>query len=126
MKIKLNKDFGQTVKKREGYLLKGDVKYLIDYREERDTQTAIMSSISIMGPPQGLKDYHEWLKRNNTNESKLSLKLLERHYGKKPSMETTYSQGLVMKDAMGKYFIVLDCSRENPGYKYSQIIIFMS
>lgn len=126
MKINLNPDFGMAVRKRDGYLLRGDIKYLIDYEEEASVQEAIMASVLVMGPPEGLKDYHRWLKRNKTNEENMNLELLDMHYGIKSLWETKYSQGLVMKDIQGKYYIVLDCSRENTGYKYSQIIVFMS
>ncbi len=110
----------------DGYILNPTEKYVINLAEEMEFQSAIMSSFQIMGYPPALKNYHAWLFENGfsvdvpnpTNEFVAS------YYGVKPLWKTEYSQGIVVKAVNDSdYFIVMECSNKNKGYKHTQIIL---
>ncbi len=110
----------------DGYILNPTEKYVINLAEEMEFQSAIMSSFQIMGYPPALKNYHAWLFENGfsvdvpnpTNEFVAS------YYGVKPLWKTEYSQGIVVKaENDSDYFIVMECSNKNKGYKHTQIIL---
>ena len=99
---------------------------MIDIEEEMEFQMATMMSFQIMGPPPALKNYHAWLFENGfdvetpnpTNE------LVASYYGVKPLWKTDYSQGIVVKaENDSDYFIVMECSNKNKGYKHTQVIL---
>ena len=124
-KIKLNEDAGKIMSI-DGYILEPTEKYVIDIEEEMEFQMATMMSFQIMGPPPALKNYHAWLFENGfdvetpnpTNE------LVASYYGVKPLWKTDYSQGIVVKaENDDDYFIVMECSRENKGYKHTKVIL---
>lgn len=124
-KIKLNEDVGKIMSI-DGYILDPMEKYVIDIKEEMEFQMATMTSFQIMGPPPALKNYHAWLFENGfdvetpnpTNE------LVARYYGVKPLWKTDYSQGIVVKaENDSDYFIVMECSSKNKGYKHTQVIL---
>lgn len=124
-KIKLNEDVGKIMSI-DGYILDSTEKYIIDIEEEMEFQMATMTSFQIMGPPPALKNYHAWLFENGfdvetpnpTNE------LVARYYGVKPLWKTDYSQGIVVKaENDSDYFIVMECSSKNKGYKHTQVIL---
>lgn len=124
-KIKLNEDVGKIMSI-DGYILDPMEKYVIDIEEEMEFQMATMTSFQIMGPPPALKNYHAWLFENGfdvetpnpTNE------LVVRYYGVKPLWKTDYSQGIVVKaENDSDYFIVMECSSKNKGYKHTQVIL---
>lgn len=124
-KIKLNEDVGKIMSI-DGYILDSTEKYVIDIEEEMEFQMATMTSFQIMGPPPALKNYHAWLFENGfdvetpnpTNE------LVARYYGVKPLWKTDYSQGIVVKaENDSDYFIVMECSSKNKGYKHTQVIL---
>lgn len=124
-KIKLNEDVGKIMSI-DGYILDPMEKYVIDIEEEMEFQMATMTSFQIMGPPPALKNYHAWLFENGfdvetpnpTNE------LVARYYGVKPLWKTDYSQGIVVKaENDSDYFIVMECSSKNKGYKHTQVIL---
>lgn len=124
-KIKLNEDVGKIMSI-DGYILDPTEKYVIDIEEEMEFQMATMTSFQIMGPPPALKNYHAWLFENGfdvetpnpTNE------LVARYYGVKPLWKTDYSQGIVVKaENDSDYFIVMECSSKNKGYKHTQVIL---
>lgn len=55
---------------------------------------------------------------NPTNE------FVSQYYGVKPLWETPYSQGIVVKaEDEDDYFIVMECSNKNKGYKHTKIIL---
>ena len=124
-KIKLNEDAGKIMSI-DGYILEPTEKYVIDIEEEMEFQMATMMSFQIMGPPPALKNYHAWLFENGfdvetpnpTNE------LVASYYGVKPLCKTDYSQGIVVKaENDSDYFIVMECSNKNKGYKHTQVIL---
>jgi hypothetical protein len=124
-KIKLNEDAGKIMSI-DGYILEPTEKYVIDIEEEMEFQMATMMSFQIMGPPPALKNYHAWLFENGfdvetpnpTNE------LVASYYGVKPLWKTDYSQGIVVKaENDSDYFIVMECSNKNKGYKHTQVIL---
>ena len=110
----------------DGYILNPTEKYVINLAEEMEFQSAIMSSFQIMGYPPALKNYHAWLFENGfsvdvpnpTNEFVAS------YYGVKPLWKTEYSQGIVVKaENDSDYFIVMECSDKNKGYKHTKVIL---
>ena len=124
-KIKLNEDAGKIMSI-DGYILDPTEKYVIDIEEEMEFQMATMMSFLLMGPPPALKNYHAWLFENGfdvetpnpTNE------LVASYYGVKPLWKTDYSQGIVVKaENDSDYFIVMECSNKNKGYKHTQVIL---
>lgn len=51
---------------------------------------------------------------------------VESYYGSKPLCITDLSQGIVVKDENDdNYYIVMECSRLNTGFKYTQIILML-
>lgn len=126
-KIKLNENAGKITSVDE-YVLDPIEKYVIDIEEEMEFQIAIMRSFQIMGAPPALKNYHAWLFENGfsvetpnpTNE------VVACYYGVKPLWKTAYSQGIVVKaENDSDYFIVMECSNKNKGYKHTQVILTM-
>ena len=88
----------------DGYELDSTEKYVIDMESEIEFQAAIFMSFQVMGPP--------------TNE------FVSSYYGVKPLWKTAYSQGIVVKaENDDDYFIVMECSRENKGYKHTKVIL---
>lgn len=110
----------------DGYRLDPTEKYVINLIEEMEFQQSIMMSFQIMGYPPALKNYHAWLFENGfsveapnpTNE------FVAKYYGVKPLWKTGYSQGIVVKDEKDSdYFIVMECSNKNKGYKHTILIL---
>ncbi|WP_321993849.1 hypothetical protein [Clostridium butyricum] len=123
-KIKLNKDFGQIVKA-HGYVLDPTKEYVIDIQDELEQQSEIAVAVQTMGVL-ALKDFHKWLIENgfNPNEPNPTNELVSKYYGVKPLWKTDLSQGIVVKaENDDDYFIVMECSRLNEGFKYTQIIV---
>lgn len=124
-KIKLNETAAELSFDSE-YILNPTEKYVISVKNELEFQMAIMQSFQIMGPAPALKNYHAWLKDNNFNVDmpNPTNEFVAPYYGVKPLWRTAYSQGIVVKSENDDdYFIVMECSRENKGYKHSQIIV---
>ena len=124
-KIKLNEDAGK-ITSIDGYKLDPTEKYVIDLEEEMEFQMATMMSFQIMGPPPALKNYHAWLFENgfNVETPNPTNEVVARYYGVKPLWKTTYSQGVVVKaENDSDYFIVMECSNKNKGYKHTQVIL---
>lgn len=124
-KINLNVSSETRISNGE-YELEPTEKYVIDMESELESQSAIFSAFQIMGPPPALKNYHAWLYENGfdrespnpTNE------FVAAYYGIKPLWKTDYSQGIVVKDEVDDdYYIVMECSRKNKGYKYTKVIL---
>ncbi len=110
----------------DDYELDPTEKYVVDIESEIEFQGAIMMSFQVMEPPLAIKNYHAWLFENGfdvempnpTNE------FVAPYYGVKPLWKTAYSQGIVVKvENDDDYFIVMECSRENRGYKHTKIIL---
>lgn len=123
-KLKLNKGLGQVVKA-HGYELDPTKKYIINIEDELQEQSAIMASTQTMGLP-ALNDYHKWLADNNfdVNMPSPTNDFVSKFYGVKPLWMNELSQGIVVKaENEDDYFIVMECSRLNEGFKYTQIIV---
>ena len=124
-KIKLNEDFGEITPIDE-YELDPTEEYVIDIEEEMEFQTTTMMSFKIMGPPPALKNYHAWLFENgfNVDVPNPTNEVVARYYGIKPLWKTAYSQGIVVKaENDSDYFIVMECSSKNKGYKHAKVIL---
>lgn len=126
-KIKLNE-----VKKKESgddYALDPTEKYLINLDEEMEFQLATLISFQIMGEPPALKNYHSWLFENgfNVEMPNPTNDFVAQYYGIKPLWKTPYSQGVVVKDENDEdYYIVMECSNKNRGYKCAKIIVTLN
>jgi len=126
-KIKLNTDIGNRTSTDE-YILDPTEKYVLDLEKEIEYQMAITVSFDMMGPPPALKNYHAWLFENgfNVDAPNPTNEVVAPYYGVKPLWKTAYSQGIVVKgEGESDYFIVMECSRLNKGYKYTQVILTM-
>ena len=126
-KIKLNENFGKKTSIDE-YRLDPTEKYVINIEEEMEFQMATMMSFQIMGPPPALKNYHAWLFENgfNVEVPNPTNEVVARYYGVKPLWKTDYSQGIVVKaENNSDYYIIMECSRKNKGYKHTQVIVTM-
>ena len=124
-KIKLN-DKVKIETSIDEYKLNPTEKYVINIEEEMEFQIATMMSFEIMGPPPALKNYHAWLFENgfNVNEPNPTNEFISSYYGVKPLWKTAYSQGIVVKaEHESDYFIVMECSSKNKGYKHTEIIL---
>lgn len=124
-KIKLNKDAGKLVSTSDNFKLNPKIEYLINIRDELQEIGAQQAAIQTMSLA-AMEDYYNWLESNGfysdmpnpTNE------FVQQYYGVKPLWNTKLSQGIVVKDENDDdFYIVMECSRENPGFKYSQIIL---
>lgn len=123
-KLKLNKDFGKTVIA-HGYELDPTEHYCICVEDEFEQQQYILSAVMAMGLS-ATKDYHNWLKDNgfNVDMPDPTNAFVEPYFGIKPLWTTDLSQGIVVKgENEDDYYIVMECSRLNTGFKYTQIIL---
>jgi len=124
--ISLN-DFGKRIDD-NGYYLEPTVKYIINLENEIYNQTKIFESFVIMGPAPAIKNYHAWLNEHgfNTVSPNPTNDFVASYYGVKPLWKTEYSQGVVVKAVNDDdYYIVMECSSKNRGYKHTQIIVTM-
>ena len=126
-KIKLNENLDKKTLTDE-YTLDPTEKYVIDIEDEMEFQMAVLSAFQTMGPPPAIKNYHAWLYENGfsvempnpTND------FVADYYGVKPLWKTDYSQGVVVKSENDSdYFIVMECSNKNKGYKHTKVILTM-
>lgn len=72
--------------------------------------------------------YHAWLFENGFNVElpNPTNEVVASYYGVKPLWKTDYSQGIVvMAEDESDYFIVMECSSRNRGYKHTKIILTM-
>lgn len=123
-KIKLNKAFGETVKA-SGYELDPTKEYVINIKDEWEEQFGIMTAVQSMGLT-AIEDYYKWLTDNGFDDNipNPTNKFVAKYYGIKPLWKTDFSQGIVVKaENEDDYFIVMECSRLNEGFKYTQIIL---
>lgn len=123
-KIKLNKDFGQIVEA-HGYELDPTKEYVINIKDELEEQAGILGAVQTMGLL-AIEDYHKWLRENgfDVNTPNPTNEFVSKYYGVRPLWNTDLSQGIVVKaENDDDYFIVMECSRLNEGFKYTQIIV---
>lgn len=125
MLINLNKDMGEFVQP-HGYELDPTKKYEIIHANEIESQIAIIQAVNRYGLP-ALRDYNDWLENNNIVYDKtpvISNEFVSQFYGKEALWKTELSQGIVMKDFIdGDFYIVMECSRLNEGFKYTKIML---
>ncbi len=124
-KIKLNESFDNK-NLTDGYILKSTEKYVINIEEEWEFQMAVMTSFQVMGPPPAIKNYHAWLFDNgfNPESPNPTNEFVARYYGVKSLWKTDYSQGIVVKNEHDSdYYIVMECSSKNKGYKHTIVIL---
>jgi hypothetical protein len=125
MLINLNTEMGEFVQP-HGYELDPTKKYEIIHSNEIESQIAIIQAVNRYGLP-ALRDYNDWLENNNIVYDKtpvISNEFVSQFYGKKPLWKTELSQGIVMKDFIdGDYYIIMECSRLNEGFKYTKIML---
>ena len=126
-KIKLH-DIQERRNSADEYTLDPTEKYVINLEEEMEFQMAVMMSFQMMGPPPAIKNYHAWLFENGFNVElpNPTNEVLAPYYGVKPLWKTNYSQGIVvMAEDERDYYIVMECSSRNKGYKRTKVILTM-
>ena len=126
-KIKLN-DIQERRNSADEYTLDPTEKYVINLEEEMEFQMAVMMSFQMMGPPPAIKNYHAWLFENGFNVElpNPTNEVVAPYYGVKPLWKTDYSQGIVvMAEDESDYYIVMECSSRNKGYKRIKVILTM-
>ena len=108
------------------YTLDPTEKYVINLEEEMEFQLAIMMSFQVAGAPPAIKNYHAWLFENgfNVDAPNPTNEVVAPYYGVKPLWKTVYSQGIIVKaQNENDYFIVMECSSKNKGYKHTKVIL---
>lgn len=122
-RIKLNKYFGEIVIA-HGYELDPTEQYEINIMDELKQQKAILDAVRTMGLS-CLSDYHKWLTASgfNADMPNPTNSFVSKFYGKKALWSNDLSQGLVVKGDDGDYYIIMECSRLNKGFRYTQIIL---
>ncbi len=126
-KIKLH-DIQERRSSTDGYTLDPTEKYVINIEEEMEFQMAVMMSFQVMEPPPAIKNYHAWLFENGFNVElpNPTNEVVAPYYGVKPLWKTDYSQGIVvMAEDESDYYIVMECSSRNKGYKRTKVILTM-
>ena len=124
-KIKLSESFEETFSKKE-YELDPTEKYVINFEDELEHQIAILRAIQLIGAPPALKNYHAWLFENgfNVDSPNPTNEFVALYYGKEPLWKTDYSQGIVVTNENDSdYYIVMECSNKNRGYKHTKVIL---
>lgn len=125
-KIRLNSSSSHT--SNDGYGLLPSEKYVINIADELQYQSAIIEAFKIIGPPPAIKNYHAWLYKNHFNVEmpNPTNEAVAPYYGVGPLWRTEYSQGIVVKaEDEDDYYIVMECSDKNKGYKRTMIILTM-
>lgn len=110
----------------DGYKLVPTEKYVINLEEERELAIAIMQYIYTIGFPPAFKNYHAWLFENgfNAESPNPTNEFVASYYGVKPLWKTSYSIGIVVKaERDDDYYIIMECSGKNKGFKHTQIIL---
>lgn len=126
-KIKLH-DIQERRNSADEYTLDPTEKYVINLEEEMEFQMAVMMSFQMMGQPPAIKNYHAWLFENGFNVElpNPTNEVVAPYYGVKPLWKTDYSQGIVvMAEDESDYYIVMECSSRNKGYKRTKVILTM-
>lgn len=83
--------------------------------------------VSFTNLPQHITNY-AWLYENgfNLDAPNPTNEVVAPYYGVKPLWKTPYSQGIVvMAEGDSDYYIVMECSSKNKGYKHAMIILTM-
>lgn len=123
-KLILNKDMGKLVTL-HGYELSETKKYVINLEKELKGQMAILEAVRTMGL-EAINDWWNWLESNGFSKDmpNPTNDFVGKFYGVESLWKTDLSQGLVVKDEHDDdYYILMECSRENKGFKYTQIVL---
>lgn len=120
-KLKLNRGMGQLVSP-HGYALDATKKYVINLENESEEQISILEAARMFDLP-AILDWHKWLKDNGFDIAPTN-DYVSKFFGKEPLWISEKSQGIVvMAENDDDYYVVLECSRQNEGFKYTQIIV---
>lgn len=125
VKISLS-NFSNISDSHDGFELDPTKKYIINIEDEIPSQAEILASIQLFGQPLALKNYHSWLFKNgfNVDRPNPTNEVIAPYFGLKPLWRTKYSQGIVVKaENDNNFYIVMECSKENEGYKHTKIIL---
>ncbi|MGX4764256.1 hypothetical protein [Holzapfeliella sp. JNUCC 72] len=125
--IKLNKEMGQIVSP-HGYKLNPLEKYVINLDTELKTQKTILEAVQANGL-KAIEDWFDWLTTNGFNPytPNPTNDFVSQFYGERALWETPLSQGIVVKNEEDDdYYVVMECSRKNEGFKYTQIILTLN
>ena len=126
-KLKLNSDM-KSVKTIDGYRLNPSEKYVINLEDEIDFAILTMQAARMFGFPPAFKNWHAWLFENgfSTETPNPTNKFVAKFYGVGPLWKTPYSMEIVVKaEEDDDYYIVMECSSKNIGFKHTQIILTM-
>lgn len=124
-KLKLNSGM-RSEKTIDGYRLNPTEKYVINLEDEMESAITIMQAVHMFGFPPAFKNWHAWLFENgfSTGEPNPTNKFVANFYGVEPLWKTPYSMGLVVKaEGDDDYYIIMECSGKNTGFKHTQIIL---
>ena len=128
---------GKFVQPKFEYELDPTNKYIISVQHELSTtQSVILQSINKYAQSRNeqlkrreipfMYDYWNWLTKNGFNDVQPNPtnEFVSQFYGVAPLWKTTNSQGIVVKAIEDDdYYIVLECSRNNIGFKYTKILL---
>lgn len=126
IKIKLYDQVNDINTPIDKYILDSKVEYVINIDDELQRQMAILKSFQLIGPPPAINNYHAWLFENgfNVESPNPTNEFVKNYYGIKPLWKTEYSQGIVVMDESDSdYFIVMECSSKNIGYRHTKIVL---
>ncbi|MGH1977573.1 hypothetical protein [Rothia sp. L_38] len=124
-KLKLNSGI-KLEKTIDGYRLNPTEKYVINLEDEMEFSISTLQSAHMLGFPPAFKNWHAWLFENgfSVESPNPTNKFVEKFYGVEPLWKTPYSMGIVVRaEDDDDYYIVMECSRENKGFKHTQIIL---
>ena len=126
---KLNLNSGMKSKKTiDGYRLNPTEKYVINLEDEMEFAMLTMQTVHMFGFPPAFKNWYAWLFENgfSTETPNPTNEFVAKFYGVEPLWKTLYSIGIVVKaEEDDDYYIVMECSSKNTGFKHTQIILTM-
>ena len=126
---KLNLFCGMKSKKTiDGYRLNPTEKYVINLEDEMEFAMLTMQTVHMFGFPPAFKNWYAWRFENgfSTETPNPTNEFVAKFYGVEPLWKTLYSIGIVVKaEEDDDYYIVMECSSRNTGFKHTQIILTM-
>ena len=126
---KLNLFCGMKSKKTiDGYRLNPTEKNVINLEDEMEFAMLTMQTVHMFGFPPAFKNWYAWLFENgfSTETPNPTNEFVAKFYGVEPLWKTLYSIGIVVKaEEDDDYYIVMECSSRNTGFKHTQIILTM-
>ena len=124
-KLKLNSGM-EPEKTKDSYRLNPTEKYVINLEDEMEFAISTMQAIHMFGFPPAFKNWHAWLFENgfSTGTQNRTNEFVSKFYGREPLWKTQYSMGIVVKaEEDDDYYIVMECSSKNTGFKRTQILL---